>query len=104
MNLSGGSGSYATVYAPKAQENMSGGFHFYGRHGGRTVGNSGGKAIHYDSNLADIQDGNFIWFTAVVNNLKGIGSAPANLYLNNSTISFTAGGTPYTVQVPNAVV
>jgi hypothetical protein len=104
MNLSGGSGSYATVYAPNALVNMSGGSDFYGSIVGSTVTNSGGTAIHYDSNLADIQTGNYIWFTAVVNNLKGLGSAPVNLYLNNSTISFTAGGVPYTVQVANSVV
>jgi hypothetical protein len=104
MNLAGGSGSYATVYAPNALVNMSGGSDFYGSIVGSTVTNSGGTAIHYDSNLADIQGGNYIWFTAVVNNLKNIGAAPMNLYLNNSTISFTAGGTPYTMQVPNAVV
>jgi hypothetical protein len=104
MNLAGGSGSYATVYAPNALVNMSGGSDFYGSIVGSTVTNSGGTAIHYDSNLADIQGGNYIWFTAVVNNLKNIGAAPMNLYLNNSTISFTAGGTPYTMQGPNAVV
>jgi hypothetical protein len=104
MNLAGGSGSYATVYAPNALVNMSGGSDFYGSIVGSTVTNSGGTAIHYDSNLADIQGGNYIWFTAVVNNLKNIGATPVNLYLNNSTISFTAGGTPYTMQVPNAVV
>jgi hypothetical protein len=104
MNLAGGSGSYASVYAPNALVNMSGGSDFFGSIVGSTVTNSGGTAIHFDSNLADIQGGNYIWFTAVVNNLKNTGSAPVNLYLNNSTISFTAGGVPYTVQVPNAVV
>jgi Bacterial Ig-like domain (group 3)/MBG domain (YGX type)/Abnormal spindle-like microcephaly-assoc'd, ASPM-SPD-2-Hydin len=104
MNLSGGSGSYAAVYAPNALVNLSGGSDFYGSIVGSTVTNSGGTAIHYDSSLADIQGGNYIWFTAVVNNLKNIGSAPVTLYLNNSTISFTAGGTPYTVPVPNAVI
>jgi hypothetical protein len=36
-----------------------------------------------------------------VNNL---GSGQVKLYLTDSTISFTANGTPYTVPVPNAVV
>ena len=104
LNLSGGSGSYATVYAPNALVNMSGGSDFFGSIVGSTVTNSGGTAIHYDTNLPNIQAGNYIWFSAVANNVNNLGSSQVKLYLTNSTISFTAGGTPYTVQVPNALV
>jgi hypothetical protein len=104
VNLSGGSGSYTTVYAPNAVVNMSGGSHFFGSIIASTVTDSGGTAIHYDTSLPRIQAGNYIWFNAVVNNVNNLGSGQVKLYLNNSTISFTANGTPYTVPVPNAVV
>jgi hypothetical protein len=110
LNLSGGSASYATVDAPNALVNMSGGSDFFGSIIASTVTNSGGTAIHYDSSLPAINPGNsggnFIWFNAVVNNVKGLpsGGAQVKLYLTNSTISFTANGTPYSVPVPNAVV
>jgi len=108
LNLSGGSASYATVDAPNAIVNMSGGSDFFGSIIASTVTNSGGTAIHYDSNLPAIATGNFIWFNAVVNNVNGLpsgGNPPqVKLYLTNSMISFTANNTNYTVPVPNAVV
>ena len=108
VNLTGGSGSYATLYAPGALVNMSGGSDFFGSIIASTVTNSGGTAVHYDANLPSIQAGNYIWFSAVVNDLQGLpqGSNPAQvkLYLTDSTITFTANGTPYSVPVPNAVV
>jgi hypothetical protein len=108
INLSGGANSYITVYAPNAFVNMSGGADFFGSIIAGTVTNSGGTAVHYDTNLPDIQKGNFIWFNAVVNNVNGLPSggnaAQVKLYLTNSTISFTANGIPYNVSVPNAVV
>ena len=105
INLSGGSGSYATVYAPRALVNMSGGTDFFGSIIGGTVTNSGGTAVHYDNSLPDIKAGNYIWFTAVVNNVSGLPSnQQVKLYLANSSISFTAGGILYTLPVPNGVV
>jgi hypothetical protein len=108
LNLSGGAGSYATVDAPNALVNMSGGSDFFGSIIASTVTNSGGTAIHYDSSLPDISGGNYIWFNAVVNNVNGLPSGPnaaqVKLYLTNSTISFTANGTPYNVPVSNSVV
>jgi hypothetical protein len=105
VNLSGGADSYATVYAPNAPVNLSGGTDFFGSIIGSTVTSSGGTSVHYDSNLPNIQQGNFIWFAAVVNNLNGL---PANqqvkLYLTNGSISFTAADGPHTIPVPNAVV
>jgi hypothetical protein len=105
INLSGGSGSYATVYAPHALVNMSGGSDFFGSIIGSTITNSGGTAIHYNTNLPNIQAGNYIWFNAVVNNVSGLPkSGQVKLYLTDSTINFTANGIPYSVPVPNAVI
>ncbi len=104
VNLSGGAQAYATVYAPMAPINMSGGTDFFGGIVGLTVTDSGGTAIHYDRNLTNVAAGGYIWLTALVNNVKGLSSSQAKLYLTSSTVSFTAGGTPYSVQVPNAVV
>jgi len=84
---------------------MSGGSDFFGSIIGSTVTASGGTAVHGDSSLADIQMGNTIWFTAVVNNVNGLPSSQqVKLYLTNSTINFTANGAPYSLMVPNAVV
>jgi len=108
LNLSGGSASYATVDAPNALVNISGGSDFFGSIIASTVTNSGGTALHGDTSLPAIASGNYIWFNAVVNNVSGLPSggnaAQVKLYLTNSTISFTANGTPYSVSVPNAVV
>ena len=108
MNLSGGSASYATIYAPQALINMSGGTDFFGSIIGSTVTNSGGTTMHYDTGIPNIQAGNFIWFTAVVNNVNGLPSGPnaaqVKLYLTNASINFTSNGIPYNVPVPNAVI
>lgn len=105
LNLAGGASAYAAVYAPNAPVNVSAGTDFFGAITGGSVTSTGGTSIHYDSNLPNIAQGNTIWFAAVVNNVKGL---PANqqvkLYVTNASISFTANNTPYTVQVPNAVV
>src|ERR1700739_1249468 len=65
VNLTGGSDSYAVVYSPNALVNLSGGSDFFGSIIWSTVTSSGGTAVHYDSNLPNIQQGNYIWFTAV---------------------------------------
>jgi hypothetical protein len=104
VNLSGGTHSYALVYAPNAPIGMSGGADFFGSVNGSTVTQSGGARFHYDSSLPSIQAGNYIWFNAVINNVKNLGTGQVKLYLANSTISFTANGTTYNVAVPNAVV
>lgn len=51
INLSGGSGSDAVVYAPNAGITMSGSSAFYGAVIGNTFTDSGGAAIHYDTAL-----------------------------------------------------
>ena len=104
VNLSGGSGAYATMYAPNALVNMSGGSDFFGSIIASTITNSGGTAMHYDTSLPNIGAGNYIWFSAVVNNVKNLGANQVKLYLTNSSINFTANGTAYNVPVPNAVI
>ena len=105
LNLLGGAYAYAAVFAPNAPVNLSGGTDFFGSITGSTVTSSGGTLIHYDTNLPSIPQGRTIWFSAVVNNVKGLPSGQqVKLYLTNGTIKFTAAGTQYTVPVPNAVV
>ena len=104
VNLSSGANSYATVYAPNALVNISGGADFFGSIVGSKFTTSGGGVVHYDSSLPSIQAGNYIWFNAIVNNLKNLGSGQVKLYLTNSTISFTANNITYNVAEPNAVV
>lgn len=101
LNLTGGSASYATVDAPNALVNMTGGSDFFGSIIASTVTNSGGTAIHYDTNLPAINGGNYIWFDAVVNNVTGIpSSGQVKLYLTNSSVSFTENGAPTAWQCP----
>jgi Tfp pilus assembly protein PilX len=51
INLSGGSGTDAVIYAPNAGITMSGGSAWYGAIIGNTFTDSGGAAIHYDTAL-----------------------------------------------------
>jgi hypothetical protein len=105
IKLSGGTGSYAVVYAPNAAINVSGGSHFFGAMIGGTVNNSGGTAIHSDASLPNIQAGNYIWFNSAALNVQNLpASGTVKLYVTNATISFTANGTPYNLAVPNAVI
>ena len=122
VNLSGGSQAYATVYAPNAPTTMSGGTDFFGSVIAGTLINSGGTALHFDTNLTDVMAGDSLWLTIVANNVQYKGAPLTNaagqvkLYLTNSTISFAAtasqcsgsGGTfssgTCTLPVPNAVV
>jgi hypothetical protein len=102
---------------------MSGGTDWFGGIVGGSISDSGGTAIHYDTNLTDVAQGDTIWLTAVINNVN-LGGKPVSssagqikLYLTNSTVSFAAAnagqcagaGETYstgtcTVAVPNAVV
>jgi type IV pilus assembly PilX-like protein len=51
VKLSGGSGAYMTVYAPNAPMVFSGGSNLYGAFVGYNLTNSGGTAVHYDTNM-----------------------------------------------------
>src|SRR4051794_24863194 len=54
-------------------------------------------------NGTSIAAGNTIWFSSVLK-VSGVGSAPVTLHVENGAIDFAAGGMPYHVNVPNAVI
>src|SRR5207302_11230291 len=93
IKLSGGVADYAVVYAPNSPINLSGGSHFYGAIVGSTVNNSGGTALHYDTNLPSINGVDYIWFNSTALNVKGLPSTgTVKLYATGATINFTANG------------
>jgi len=47
--------------------------------------------------------GSYIWFTSVLT-IQNVGASPVPVIFNNQTITFTVGGTPYTLSVPDAQV
>ena len=51
ISLSGGAGAYAVVDAPNADISFSGGSTFYGQAIGKTISDTGGTSIYYDSSL-----------------------------------------------------
>ena len=50
-----------------------------------------------------IAQGDYIWFTGVLN-VKGLGSTPATVFVSHASITFTANGTTYTVNVPSSAI
>jgi hypothetical protein len=104
IKLSGGTQTYAFIYAPNAAVNLSGGSHFYGSIVGNTINSSGNTAIHDDEGLPGIGGGN-VWFSSSGFNVQGLpNSGSVKLYVTNASVSFTSGGTAYNVPVPNAVI
>ncbi len=69
FKLSGGSGSYAVLYAPKSKVTISGGGDWYGAMVVGTLTNSGGSSVHYDRSLKN----------------SGTGDTPAVLSFNRKT-------------------
>ena len=51
ISVSGGSGAYAVINAPKANISFSGGSNFYGQVIGGTIKDSGGTNLYYDTSL-----------------------------------------------------
>ena len=51
ISLSGGSGAYAVINAPKANISFSGGSNFYGQVIGATISDTGGTNLYYDNSL-----------------------------------------------------
>ena len=51
VKLNGGASTAAVIYAPEAAVTFSGGGHFYGSVIGKTVTDTGGAQIHYDTSL-----------------------------------------------------
>jgi hypothetical protein len=58
------------------------------------TGNFNGTALAAGDNL---------WFSSV-GKVSGLGTTPTTLHVTSGTISFTAGGTAYTVAVPDATI
>src|SRR5450830_1891164 len=54
-------------------------------------------------NLAPIAEGNVIWFNSAIR-VNGLGSDPASIFLNDSTITFAANGKIYNLAVPGATI
>jgi hypothetical protein len=50
-----------------------------------------------------IAAGDYIWFSSVAK-VQGVGSSPVTLNVTNQTITFTANGTPYTLNVPDTTI
>jgi hypothetical protein len=50
-----------------------------------------------------IAQGDYIWFTGVLN-VKGLGSTPATVFVSHASITFTANSTTYTVNVPSSAI
>ena len=68
----------------------------------------GMSAIKSNFDKKPIAGGTYLWFSSSfkVSGPKGKDASanPVQVFVNNSTITFTAGGTPYTLSVPNAVI
>jgi hypothetical protein len=54
-------------------------------------------------NGTPIPAGRYIWFTSVIK-VSGVGSSPAQLFLTDSSIQFSANGQSYSLPVPDARV
>jgi hypothetical protein len=63
----------------------------------------GSSIINSNFNGTAIPAGDTIWFNAVVK-VSGIGSSPVTVDVNSMTITFSSGGTTYTVNVPNSKI
>src|SRR5262249_9331276 len=67
------------------------------------VSTSNVSTISSNFNGTAIAAGRTVWFNSVLN-VTGLGANPVKIYLRSSTLQFTAGGTPYTVHVPDATI
>jgi len=61
------------------------------------------STISGNFNGTAIPAGDYVWFTAVLS-LKGLSSSPTPLYVSQSTITFTANDTTYTITVPDSTI
>jgi Tfp pilus assembly protein PilX len=53
IKVTGGAATTAVIYAPNAAASLTGGGDFYGEIVAKTIADTGGATIHYDSNLAN---------------------------------------------------
>ena len=61
------------------------------------------STITSNFNGTAINQGDYIWFTGVIN-LKGLGSSPTTLYVSHASITFTANNQTYIVKVPSSAI
>jgi hypothetical protein len=61
------------------------------------------SSIVSNFNGTRIPAGDTIWFSSVFKP-SGLGSAPVTLHVTNQTISFSAGGTNYSIAVPDSLI
>src|SRR5262245_20863541 len=59
------------------------------------------SSITSNFNGNSIPAGDTIWFSSVLK-VNGLGSAPVNIHVTDQVISFQAGGTTYTLNVPDS--
>lgn len=62
------------------------------------------SSITANFNGTAIPTGDYIWFSNVAQVHGLSGSSPVTLEVTDQTISFTANGTPYTLDVPNSAI
>jgi len=55
-------------------------------------------------NGTSVAAGNYLWFNANLDKVSSVPSGGVTIYFTNGNISFTAGGTPYSIPVPNAQI
>ena len=65
---------------------------------------SGISSISSNFNATSIPAGDTIWFSAVLKLNGAVPNVPVSIAVHGSTIQFTAGGTNYSLNVPDAVV
>ena len=61
------------------------------------------SAIASNFNGTAIGAGDYVWFSSVAK-IQGAGTSPVTVNVTNQTISFTANGTPYTLNVPDSTI
>src|SRR5262249_33887926 len=59
--------------------------------------------IKSNFNGTAIPAGDTLWFNSVFK-ASGVGSNTVTIHVTNQTITFTAAGTPYTVNVPDSII
>jgi hypothetical protein len=61
------------------------------------------SSITSNFNGTAIRANDYLWFSSVAK-VQGVGSAPVTVRVDHQTITFTANGTPYTLNAPDAVL
>jgi hypothetical protein len=61
------------------------------------------SSIGSNFNGTAIAAGNYIWFTSVLK-VSGLQTSPVTIWVSHSTISFTANGQNYTINVPSSAI